>query len=113
MGVGGITMKFIGICSLIFMAWFGWQVGGHLSSDALAMAIGVLFGVLAGIPAMLMILASAQRRQPPPSRMHYQPPVEMPRFEVIEDESGRLYSYDSKTGTMMLIEDSKLIEVKR
>lgn len=105
-------MKFIGICSLIFMAWFGWRVGDHLSPDALAMAIGLLFGVLAGIPAMLMLLISLHRRQPPQTRMRYQPLVDLPRHEVIEDQAGRLYSYDPQTGTMILIDDRKRIEVK-
>lgn len=106
-------MKFIGICSLFFMAWFGWQVGGQLSPDALAMAIGVLFGVLAGIPAMLMLLISLHRRQPPQTRMRYQPPVDLPRYEIIEDVAGRLYQYDSETGAMILIGDRKRIEVQR
>lgn len=39
-----------------------WRLGTSLSSDALAMAVGVVFGVLAGVPMALLALAS-QRRQ--------------------------------------------------
>ena len=37
----------------------------RLSSDALGMAIGVVFGVLAGIPSALLVLASSRRNQRP------------------------------------------------
>lgn len=63
----------------------------RLSSDALGMAIGVMFGVLAGIPAALLVLATSRRRDrddeydadrhalPPPYGQvppySYQPPV--------------------------------------
>ena len=40
-----------------------WQLSYRLSSDALAMAIGIVFGLLAGVPTLLLILSS-QRRQP-------------------------------------------------
>lgn len=39
-----------------------YAVTNVLSSDAVAMAIGVLMGILAGIPVSLLVLAS-QRRQ--------------------------------------------------
>lgn len=37
----------------------------HLSSDALGLAVGVVFGVLAGIPSALLVLASSRRNQRP------------------------------------------------
>lgn len=40
-----------------------WLLGSRLSSDALGMAVGLLFGVLAGVPTLLLVLAS-QRHQP-------------------------------------------------
>lgn len=35
----------------------------RLSTDALGMAVGVLFGVLAGIPSALLVLASSRKQE--------------------------------------------------
>jgi hypothetical protein len=40
-----------------------WVLGSRLSADALGMAVGLLFGVLAGIPAALLVMVSGRRRQ--------------------------------------------------
>lgn len=50
----------VGLCILGFLTW---RLGSALSSDALGMAVGVLFGVLAGIPSALLVLASSSRRE--------------------------------------------------
>jgi hypothetical protein len=62
-------------------------VGSRLSPDAIGMAVGILFGVLAGIPVALLVLFAQRRsgeRQPAPSLEPdprarglggYQPPV--------------------------------------
>lgn len=55
--------NFIGLILLIFVGVIGWRVGGSLSSDAVSMAVGVLFGIMAGIPTALLVLASDRRRQ--------------------------------------------------
>lgn len=62
-----------------------WRLGERLSADALGMAIGIVLGVLASIPASLMIVASGRRREeedeqverarPEPLQPLYQPPV--------------------------------------
>ena len=44
-------------------AVIAYWVGTKLSSDALGMAVGVIFGVLAGIPAALLVLATSRRQQ--------------------------------------------------
>lgn len=51
----------LGIATLIFVAIVGWRIGGSLSSDALGMAVGMLFGVMAGIPTALLLLASQRQ----------------------------------------------------
>ncbi|CAN5401997.1 hypothetical protein BH10CHL1_BH10CHL1_04720 [soil metagenome] len=56
--------KFIGLLLLVFVGMVGWRVGGSLSSDAMSMAVGVLFGVLAGVPTALLLLAAERRRSP-------------------------------------------------
>ena len=33
-----------------------WQLGARLSTDAIGMGVGLVFGVLAGVPAALMIM---------------------------------------------------------
>jgi hypothetical protein len=54
------------------VAFLVWQITGRLSPDALGMALGVLFGMLAGLPVALLVLAAAQRRPAPP-RVEQQP----------------------------------------
>jgi len=46
-----------GVALVGFLAWF---MLSQLSSDALGMAVGVVFGVLAGIPSALLVLASSR-----------------------------------------------------
>jgi len=50
------------ILGLVFVAVVGWRIADRLSADALGMAVGVMFGVLAGIPTALMMLANSRRR---------------------------------------------------
>lgn len=52
------------IVLLIFVGFAGWRAGGVLSTDAMSMAVGVVFGVLASIPAALLILAATRRSAP-------------------------------------------------
>lgn len=47
---------------LIFVGVTAWRISERLSADAIGMGLGVLFGVLAGIPVALLVLASARRR---------------------------------------------------
>lgn len=54
--------RYLGLLLLVFVGVAGWRIGGSLSPDALSMAVGVLFGVMAGIPAALLVLASGRRR---------------------------------------------------
>ncbi len=54
--------RFMIVMCLVFVAVAGWRIGDRLSSDALGMAIGVLFGIVAGIPTALLLLASSKRR---------------------------------------------------
>ncbi len=39
-----------------------WQIGSRLSSDAIGMGVGVLFGIMAGLPTALLVLATGRRR---------------------------------------------------
>ncbi len=68
-----------------FLAWF---MLTRLSSDALGMAVGFVFGVLAGIPAALLVLATSRRQNRDdddadyreqarryPEPLPYQPPI--------------------------------------
>jgi len=46
---------------LLLVGAAGWRIGGQLSADALGMALGVLFGVMASIPTALIVLAARRR----------------------------------------------------
>ena len=50
--------RLFGLIVLVFIGAAGWRVGSGLSSDAVSMAVGIFFGILAGIPAALLVLAA-------------------------------------------------------
>jgi len=71
----GEQMKILsGFAGLFFVGLVGWRIGATLTPDAVALAIGVLFGMLAGIPAFFILLASAQQQPIQQQRQPYQPP---------------------------------------
>ena len=55
--------KFVMLSILVMLGVFAWRLGESLSSDALGMAVGMVFGILAGIPAALLVLATSNRRR--------------------------------------------------
>jgi hypothetical protein len=80
----------IALLLLIFFGLAAWLFATRLSADALGMAVGLVFGVLAGVPTALLVLAANRRRSddddeqeaPPRQSMTYgqrafpyQPPV--------------------------------------
>lgn len=54
--------RWFGLALLVFVGTAGWRIGDALSPDALSMAVGVLFGVMAGVPAALLVMAGSRRR---------------------------------------------------
>ncbi len=55
-------MKKIALLLVVaFVAAGGWSIGSRLSSDALGMGVGILLGVLAGLPTALLVIAAGQR----------------------------------------------------
>lgn len=48
----------------MFATFVMWWLGEHLSPDAVSMALGMLFGVLAGLPAAALVLVATSRRAP-------------------------------------------------
>jgi len=55
--------RWIGLALLVFIGTAGWRIGSALSPDALNMAVGVLFGVMAGVPTALLVMAGGRRSQ--------------------------------------------------
>ena len=53
---------YLGLAALIFIGIAAWRIAGQLSADALGMAVGVLFGIMAGVPTALLVMASGRRR---------------------------------------------------
>ena len=56
------------IAALLFVGMAAWRVADRLSADALGMGVGVLFGIMAGVPTALMLLAAGRRREEPSER---------------------------------------------
>lgn len=48
----------LGLAALVFVGFLTWQIGSRLSTDAVGMGVGLIFGVLSGIPAALLVLAT-------------------------------------------------------
>jgi hypothetical protein len=65
---GAAMKRFLALAILICVGAAAWHVGEKLSSDALSMGLGILFGVLAGIPTALLLLAAGRRRSEDGSR---------------------------------------------
>ena len=65
--------QLIALIVLGFVGFMGFRIGGELSPDAFGMAVGLLFGVMAGIPTALILLASQRREQPHSDRHERQP----------------------------------------
>jgi hypothetical protein len=51
---------------LAIVTAFAWQIGQRISTDAIMLAMGLLFGMMVGIPAMLV----SSRNRPTPTN-HY------------------------------------------
>ena len=51
------------VTALMIAGVLAWLFASRLSADALGMAVGLLFGVLAGVPTALLVLASSRRRR--------------------------------------------------
>lgn len=87
---------------LIFCA-LCWFIAGMLSPDAVGMAVGMLFGVLAGIPTALLMMANNRQRasdddEQPPVMIVYPPtqqsaPEKFGWPDHIDAEDAHLYSY--------------------
>lgn len=57
-------MKSIVTIGMLLIGGFvAWRIGETLSSDAVSMALGIFFGMAAGIPAALMVMAAARRSE--------------------------------------------------
>jgi hypothetical protein len=47
---------------LLFVAIMAFRISERLSADALGMGLGVLFGIIAGVPTAMLVLAAARRK---------------------------------------------------
>lgn len=48
---------------LLIGGFLVWRIGESLSSDAISMGLGIFFGMLAGVPAALLVLAASRRSE--------------------------------------------------
>lgn len=48
---------------LVIGGVLAWQIGESLSSDAISMGLGIFFGMLAGLPAALLVMAASRRNE--------------------------------------------------
>ena len=55
--------RLIRLLAVSFVAVLTWVIGIKLSNDAVGMVVGLIMGILASVPAMLLVLASRQQEQ--------------------------------------------------
>ncbi len=96
--------RLIVLGALLFISIAAWRIGERLSADAIGMALGVLFGIIAGLPVALLVLASNRRReerteyrqpdgrqhQQLPQGYHYQMPQQPPVIVVAGHPGGQM-----------------------
>jgi hypothetical protein len=78
--------RLIGLSLLVGIVTLAVIIGQRMSTDAMAVVIGVVFGVAASIPTSLLIALAARgnRRQAPPYRRDdYQPSPPPPQIYVV------------------------------
>lgn len=54
--------RFMFFGALLLLGVAAWRVGNALSSDAIGLALGVVFGVMASLPGALLVLVAARRQ---------------------------------------------------
>jgi len=64
-------MKLISIIALTGAGVIAYTLINTLSPDAVALAVGVLFGILAGIPITILALVSNRRTETPAALVDY------------------------------------------
>lgn len=60
---------------VIFSIALAMMVGKHMSTEAIAVVVGIACGVAASIPTSLLIMVLATRREDSRARQHYPPTV--------------------------------------
>jgi hypothetical protein len=53
------------MAGLLFVSIVAFRITERLSTDAIGMGLGLLFGLVAGIPTALLVLAAVRRREDP------------------------------------------------
>ena len=71
------TALLIGIPGGAIFTAFAWRISELLSPDAIGMALGMMFGVLAGLPAAALVLVASRQRAP-----YYGDDYEPPTIDV-------------------------------
>ena len=78
--------RLIGVTILVAGVVLAVMVGQRMSSDAMAVAIGVVFGVAASIPTSLLVVAATRSRREEgyrPPRDELRPPPPAPQIYVV------------------------------
>lgn len=102
--------QFVILFGLCLFGLLTWRVATSLSSDALGMAVGLLFGILAGIPTALLVLASQRRQARRESGYYDDDGDDEPRtvnnfFVVTNNTDNRQLTINTGAGSMPLIAD--------
>lgn len=105
--------KLLPLAGLGVVACLGWWLGGVLSKDALSLTLGVVFGLMAGVPAILI----AMSRDRAVRHVHVHrvenvaetPQASVGRISVLPASNRAHLSQNAQNGRFFVVEE----EVKR
>lgn len=81
---------------LLALGAVAWQIGARLSTDAIGMGVGLIFGVLSGIPTALLVLAAGGRRQGDRYEQGYEDGRRAAQLDELQREAQRLLERQSR-----------------
>lgn len=110
--------KLIMFAGLLFVGVLAWRMADTLTTDALGMAIGVLFGTTAGIPTCVLLIKASRRTEPParPDHRYYgdaQVREPAPKIEVHNHYHNHLHVAPHELGTIKVLPHEKTNNSRR
>lgn len=80
--------RFLGFLSLLVVGAAMVRIGQQLSPESVAMAVGVIFGMIAGIPVFLLVMSSYRPQQVAYAEEEIEGEEVIGEWRIIDNPSG-------------------------
>jgi hypothetical protein len=87
--MGKLMGRLAALTILLQLGVISWMLSRFVTADAIAMGVGLLFGVMAGIPTTLLLLMSERNKRTP-----VPPPVRL--YQIVSTDTGEIAPYIMK-----------------